>query len=160
MGNEHIILRDYRESDIPVMLSVIKEAFVQYHGRIDPPSSAEHKTNEIMTAELARADALVVEADGQVVGCVLFRPRDGGIYFERLSVLPAYRNRGLGHLMLDEIERRALLAGETMLWFSVRLELTELQEFYKKVGYEFQEFGAHTGYDRPTYIKMSKHLIR
>jgi ribosomal protein S18 acetylase RimI-like enzyme len=159
MDAEHIILRDYRESDIPVMLAVIKESFGQYRGRIDPPSSAERKTIEIMTAELARANALVIQADGQVVGCVLFRTRDGGIYFERLSVLPAYRNQGLARLMLEEIERRALSAGKPMLWFSVRLELTELQEFYKRVGFEFQEFGTHSGFDRPTYMKMRKWLV-
>ena len=28
-------LRDYRETDIPVMLSVIKEAFVEYKGQLE-----------------------------------------------------------------------------------------------------------------------------
>jgi protein-S-isoprenylcysteine O-methyltransferase Ste14 len=37
-------LRDYKETDIPIMLSVIKEAFAEYTGRLDPPSSAERKT--------------------------------------------------------------------------------------------------------------------
>jgi ribosomal protein S18 acetylase RimI-like enzyme len=158
-NNDKIKLRDYRASDIPQMLIVIKQAFAEYHGQLDPPSSAERKTIDILTAELNRSDALVIETDDKIVGCVLFRPRDEGIYFERLSILPAYRNRGLGHLMLNEIEARALQSGETVIWFSVRLELTRLQDFYKDIGYVFQEYGTHTGYTEPTYMKMRKVLI-
>jgi ribosomal protein S18 acetylase RimI-like enzyme len=158
MKGDKIIVRDYQENDIAAMLAVIKTAFAEYRELLDPPSSAERKTIDILTAELSRSQALVVEVDEIIVGCVLFRHRNKGVYFERLSVLPSYRHQGLAHLMLEEIERRAILAGETVLWLSVRLVLTRLLDFYKDLGFVFQEFGTHPGYDQPTYMKMRKKL--
>jgi ribosomal protein S18 acetylase RimI-like enzyme len=160
VGLDTVRVRDYQAEDIPAMLRVIKESFAEYDGRLVPPSSARGKTIEILESELERAQALVVEAAGEIVGCVLFRPRDEGIYFERLSVLPGYRNRGLAQLMLAEVERRALEAGERSLWLSVRLVLTELRDFYNRLGFKPFEYGTHEGYEGPTYVKMRKEIMR
>lgn len=151
-------LRDYREADIPIILSVIKEAFAEYTGQLDPPSSAEGKTVEMVEAELEGANALVAEADGKIVGCVFYRPQGEGLYIDRLSVLPAYRKRGIASSMLNEIEFRARTAGYKSLQISVRLVLKKLQAYYSKLGFEFFEFGAHVGYTEPTYMNMIKKI--
>ncbi|MCB0214096.1 MAG: GNAT family N-acetyltransferase [Anaerolineae bacterium] len=151
-------IRTYSDTDIPTMLSVIKAAFAEYQGQLDPPSSAERKTVAIVKAELAEAQALVAEADGYLVGCVFFRPQAETIYIDRLAVLPTYRNRGIAGALLDAIEARALSAGTTALTLSVRLALKKQQAFYYKRGFAFQEYGTHPGYTAPTYMKMRKQL--
>jgi len=151
-------LRDYRDTDIPAILLVIKEAFAEFKGQLDPPSSAERKTIAIVRAELQSANALVVEADGKIVGCVFFRPQGIGIYIDRLSVLPAYRNRGIASAMLKEIECRARSTGYKTLMLSVRLVLEKQQAYYSRLGFEFQEYGTHQGHTKPTYMKMRKDI--
>ena len=146
------------EADIPIILSVIKEAFAEYKGQLDPPSSAERKTIEIVQAELESANALVVEVDGKIVGCVFFQPQSEGIYIDRLSVLPEYRNRGIASAMLKEIEYRAKSTGYKTLMLSVRLALEKQQAYYNRLGFEFQEYGTHVGYTGPTYMKMKKEI--
>jgi ribosomal protein S18 acetylase RimI-like enzyme len=151
-------LRDYAEPDIPSILSVIKQAFAEYKGRLDPPSSAERKIIDIVKTELKTANALVVEIEGTIVGCVFFQPKGNGIYIDRLAVLPKHRNRGLATAMLKEIERRAKSRGYTSLLLSVRLALEKQQAYYEKYGFEFEAYGAHEGYAQPTYMKMKKEL--
>jgi len=41
MNRADFILRDYQEADIPYLLDVIQQAFAQYQGQLQPPSSAE-----------------------------------------------------------------------------------------------------------------------
>ena len=154
-----ICLRDYQEADIPVILSVIKEAFAEYKGRLDPPSSAERKTIEIVKAELESANAVVVEVEGSIVGCVFYRPQGDSIYVDRLSVLPRFRNRGLAWAMLEKIEHQARSAGYKTVTLSVRVVLKKQQAYYRRFGFEFEEYGTHAGYAQPTSMKMKKNLI-
>jgi predicted N-acetyltransferase YhbS len=151
-------LRNYRETDIPVILSVIKEAFAEYREYLDPPSSAEQITMEKVIAELESADALVAETDGKMVGCIFFRPQGEGVYVGRLSVLPGYRSRGIARAMFKEIEHRARSEGYRTLMLEVRLVLGKQLALYNKLGFEFHEYGTHEGYTQPTYMKMRKVL--
>ena len=151
-------IRDYQESDIPAMLAVIKAAFAEYQGRLDPPSSAERKTVAIMQAELAEANALVAVADDTVVGCVFYRPQGDGIYLDRLAVLPTYRRQGIAGALLNAIEQKAVTAGHSALYLSVRLVLTEQQAFYQQRGFVVHAYDTHEGYAAPTSIKMRKAL--
>ena len=108
MANKSFHLRDYRPADIPRLLYVIKTAFAEQRGLVDPPSSAESKTIEIVEAELRTANALVVESGGEIIACVFYQPNGDDIYIVRLSVFQAYRRRGIGKLLMREAEKRAV----------------------------------------------------
>lgn len=151
-------LRDYWETDIPTILSVIKTAFVEYRGVLDPPSSAEAKTLAIIREELTAADALVMTFSGEIIGCVFYRRRGESCYIDRLSVLPAHRKQGVARAMLAEVERRAKMNGFKSLTLSVRLPLKKQQAYYRKIGYEFLAYYTHEGYSEPTEIVLQKFL--
>lgn len=150
--------RDYREADIPAILALIKTAFAEYRGVLDPPSSAEVKTLAIIREELANADALVMTFTAEIIGCVFYRGRGESCYIDRLSVLPAHRKQGLARVMLDEVERRAKAAGCQTLTLSVRLPLKKQQAYYRKIGYEFLSYYTHEGYREPTEVVLQKFL--
>ena len=158
MDLDSMRLRPYTVEDLPAMLSVIRTAFAEYTGKLDPPSSAEHKTIEIVRTELEGADALVAEVEGNLVGCVFFRPQHEGVYIDRLSVLPEFRKRGIASALLNEVEIEAKTAGYEALTLSVRLVLKQQQAYYNRRGFEFFEYGTHPGYAEPTYMKMKKDL--
>ena len=50
-----LIYHEATDEDIPQILMVIKAAFAEYEGRLDPPSSAERKTVAIVREELMGA---------------------------------------------------------------------------------------------------------
>lgn len=152
-------LRDYVGDDIPTILDVIKSAFAEYQGKLDPPSSAERKTIELVKEELQTANAIVVEVEERIVGCVFYQNTDEGVYLDRLSVLPDFRKQGIATSLMAEVERRARNEfGAEALRLSVRLSLKKQQALYKRFGFEFLEFGTHEGYPKPTYMKMMKRL--
>jgi predicted N-acetyltransferase YhbS len=157
-------LRPHTDTDVPALLAVIRAAFAQYRGRIDPPSSAEHKTVEIVRAELAQADAVVAEADGRIVGCVFYRPvtNDWGtsMYIDRLAVHPDARGQGLADRLLAEAERATRARGLAAMMLSVRIPLTELHAFYRKRGFEAVGTTTHAGYAQPTSMVFRKSVIR
>ena len=152
------IVREYRADEIPDILRVIRAAFAEYRGLLDPPSSAEHKTLAIVEQELARAAALVAEQDQRVVGCVFYRPHGEGVYLDRLAVLPEHRRQGIGRQLMAGVEQRAIEAGYGNVSLSVRLALTELQAYYRRQGYADAGYGSHAGYAHPTYVRLEKQL--
>ncbi len=158
MPDAKLTLRDYRDDDISLILSLIKTAFSEQIGLVDPPSSAESKTIEIVRNELETANALVVEIDGAIAGCVFYQPKDESIYFDRLAVLPEFRRRGIGKLLIDEVEQRAKKEGYREMSLSVRIELVAQQKYYEAMNYKIVSNESHEGYSRPTYVVMRKTL--
>lgn len=151
-------LRDYEEGDIPSLLSVIKRAFKEHRGKLNPPSSAESKTVEIVREELTKANAIVVDIDHEVAGCVFYQPMDESVYIDRLSVLPEYRNRGIALALLTLVEKRARDQRFKTLTLSVRLPLIQQQTYYRKLGFECEKLDAHEGFTGPTFMEMKKVL--
>lgn len=158
MTDHHYQLRFHTDADLPAMLQVIRTAFAQYAGRLDPPSSAERKTLEVVRAELQQARAIVAEAGGELVGCIFLHLRGEEAYVDRLSVLPDWRGRGIGAALLQAAETEARSQGAEACCLSVRLVLEVQQRFYRERGYVHASFGTHAGYPLPTYRNMRKPL--
>lgn len=153
-----VVVRPYRDGDVPVMMNLIREAFAEYRGLLNPPSSAERKTEAVLRAELAGAGAFVAELAGEPVGCVLWHPKDTGIYVDRLSVLPKARGRGIARRLMTAVEDLAHRRGASAMSLSVRLMLTIQHDFYRRLGFEFDSYGVHEGYSEPTFLRLRKPL--
>jgi predicted N-acetyltransferase YhbS len=151
-------VRPYSDADAVNMLAVIQKAFAEHRGKLNPPSSAERKTIEIMRQELMQADAFVAEAEGRVVGCVLYRPRDGSMYLYRLAVLPEMQRSGIASALIAKVEIAARERGMGTLTLTVRLVLSRQQALYRKLGFAFLEYGTHEGLSEPTSMRMQKAL--
>ncbi|MEZ5427538.1 MAG: GNAT family N-acetyltransferase [Pyrinomonadaceae bacterium] len=160
MPENSFYLRDHHPEDVPQILSVIKTAFAEQRGLIDPPSSAERKTVEIVEAELRSAKALVVESGGEIVACVFYQPKGDSVYIDRLAVMPRFRRGGIGKTLMEEVERRATETGFEKLSLSVRIELKRQQEYYGKMGFQISSYESHRGFDRSTFVIMEKALTK
>lgn len=148
------------DGDVPAMLDVIRAAFEQYRGKLDPPSSAERKDAAVLRAELACGGALVAERAGEILGCILWAPRGEDLRFARLSVLPEHRNQGIGAKLVDAVEVLARANARAGVTLSVRLQLRSPQRWYASRGYAFVRYGIHEGYAEPTNMLMRKPLPR
>jgi predicted N-acetyltransferase YhbS len=157
--SDSISYRAAQKSDHADILRVIKAAFAEYQGRLDPPSSAQNKTLDQVHAELSRAKAIVAMAGTEMVGCVFYRPKRKYVYLDRLSVVPDWRKRGIGRKLMELVEERTLDQGLKAIRLSVRVTLVENQTYYQKIGYTFSAYHTHSGYTEPTAIVFEKQLI-
>ena len=85
---------------------------------------------------------LVVEDDGEVVGCggvrrIQRRPYTNEVRFEvkHLWLAPAARGRGAGRRLLDELERRAVALGAQELVLDTNASLEAAGGLYRSSGY-------------------------
>lgn len=160
------LLRKASEEDELALLALIKAAFEEQRGRVDPPSSALRKTRAILRRELQTASALVAQlqpgralaGELALIGCVFYEPQGDVLYLSRLAVMPTYRGRGVGVALMREAEIRGKRMGLRAATLSVRLSLQEQQNYYEKLGYHFVAYGVHEGYTEPTFLKMEKKL--
>jgi ribosomal protein S18 acetylase RimI-like enzyme len=144
------------EEDSATLLRLLLTAFQEYDGMLDPPSGGHAETIDSVRSKLAAGSAVLATAEGEPVGFAFHQPQDTYIYFSRLSVLPAFRNRGIGRALIDYVERRALVTGAAGVRLGVRMQLPHLIERYEKLGYRITKYMTHDGYAQPTYVYMEK----
>ena len=86
---------------------------------------------------------LVVEDDGEVIGCggvrrIQRRPETNEVRFEvkHLWLAPAARGRGAGRRLLEELERRAVEFGAQELVLDTNASLEAAGGLYRSSGYD------------------------
>jgi ribosomal protein S18 acetylase RimI-like enzyme len=79
---------------------------------------------------------LVAEADGKLIGTVIggFDGRRGLVY--HLAVAGAFRQRGVGSLLMDELERRLRLKGCIRCYLLVTTGNDNAMNFYARRGWK------------------------
>jgi GNAT superfamily N-acetyltransferase len=153
-----ILIRAVATSDIPTLASVIHAAYVEYEGRLTPPSGAHKETSGTLAAKLAHGEGAIAWQGDNAAGSVLYEPRGESMYLGRLAVPPQYRRRGIGTLLVNYVEEQARARGHKLITLGVRLQLPENTAFYTKLGYHIVSYGSHPGFTELTYMTMGKQL--
>ncbi len=151
-------LREAIPADADILRDLLIQSFIEYEGRLDPPTGVYAETVASLAKKLNDGGALVCEIGGIAVGCIFYAPKDGYLYVGRLAVIPAYRHRNIATLLLDAAEQRARDLGFARVRLGVRLVLTKLRAYYETRAYVPITFHAHAGYNEPTYVEMERSL--
>lgn len=140
------------------LLSLIQVSFAYMDGRIDPPSSATRLSAESLVLKAQEEHGFVAEDAGQLIGCVFAAEHPRHFYVGKLAIAPESQGKGIGKLLITEVERLAISVRKPILELQVRIELKSNQEAFSRMG--FMETGrtAHPGFSRPTSITMRKAL--
>ncbi len=79
---------------------------------------------------------LVAEDAGRIIGTVIggYDGRRGIIY--HLAVEQPYRQRGIGKMLMDEVERRLIAKGCLRAYLLVKRENEDVIEFYRRLDWE------------------------
>lgn len=148
IGQNSILIRKLRPSDIAGALEIDKEVF----GGYDP---------SIFTAfyEYHPRTTLVAESMGSVVGFILgfkHTPLEGRVFW--LAVRPGYQNRGIATRLLTAILRAFRLMGAVSATLEVRVSNKKAQNLYSTMGFEMT--GVFPGYysDGEAAIIMKRRL--
>jgi len=148
------------EQDAATLLRVMQAAFAEYLGQLDPPSGVHRETVESVRQKLRTGRAALALSEGEAVGCVFYRREESHVYLGRLSVLPRFRNCGVGAFLIQYVKSYAAACRLPCVQLGVRLRLPHLLSHYERLGYRIVEYKAHEGYPAPTYVLMEKRVDR
>ncbi|MGH3074014.1 MAG: GNAT family N-acetyltransferase [Gaiellales bacterium] len=135
---------------------VMRAAFEQYRGALEPPSGALATDAATVRELMELGGILVCEADGRIVASVFHRTQPDHVYLGRLAVLPAFRGRGLAVRLVAAVESLAAASDGREVRLGVRLAPPENREFFERLGYREVGLDAHAGSPVPTFAWFKK----
>src|SRR5205823_6288078 len=151
-----MVLREATQDDIPTLVALIRTAFEEYRGRLEPPSGAHRETPESLEHYLQQGYAVLALLNDEVVGCVCYHQESAHVYLGRLSVLPSFRQHGVGRALIAYVEQQAQALGAPRIQLGVRIALPHLQAYYERLVYHVVGYEVHEGYTAPTAVVMEK----
>ena len=151
-------MRRMTPADCRAVAALIRTAFDDQPVLTDPPPSALRETSSSVAAHLAAGGGAVACAGGKIVGSVMWEPKDGGLYLQRLAVEPGWRGRGIARALIAATEAAARRAGQPRLYLGIRLVLTANRRLFASCGFVEVALHAHPGYAAPTSVEMEKRL--
>lgn len=142
------------------------EAFAEYAAYPTPSSALDESVDDVRAA-MRRGGALLVETPAGIVGSGRFAvawdgppPANavarafggerlsgpgGALSFERLSVVPAARGRGLAGSMIDRLEALAVALGLSRVDTAARSQQPDMRPYYLGRGYAITGYSGRYG---------------
>ncbi len=96
-------------------------------------------------------DCIIAVTDEQIVGTILYRNRsqrggppwydhpDVAVFFQ-VAVHPDYQSHGIGGMLLDYVEQRALHEGASEIAADTAVQATALLDMYRRHGYRIVDY--------------------
>lgn len=114
-------------------------------GQVSSESTVFRETPESVAAQLQKGGGAILLSGGEAIGSGRWVPVPGpdgaGRWMEvkRIGVLRDYRKRGLGALVLNELEAMGREQGAVGAQLAVRHDQGRLVDFYAGLGYELAD---------------------
>ncbi len=121
-------LRDYQPEDFRAICEIDRICF--------PPGIAYSPAEIALSLQEPGTFAMVGEGDGRIAGFLLAcrERRDRG-HIITIDVLPEFRQKGLGTVLMREAHRRLKEAGVQRVRLETSVENIPAIRFYEKLGY-------------------------
>ncbi len=148
-----------RAEEAEAIAALIRRAFAQYRGRLQPEPSALRESTDSIRSVLETESVVVARRAGRVIGCVSVQQRPDIVFARRLAVEPGERGAGVGRALVAEAEEVARRLGISRLGVETRLALTENRAFFQALGFVERAQHCHAGFAYPTYVELQKTLI-
>ena len=136
------------------VLALIREAFAEHDGRIDPPSSARRPTSGGVAAQAGEGEVWAIGEPPEAA--VFLTPRPACLSVGKLAVRADRRRRGLARTLPALAEDRARARGLPALELQTRVELASNHAAFAALGFERVGETAHEGHDRPTSVTFRR----
>jgi GNAT superfamily N-acetyltransferase len=134
-----IQIRNATESDIPMLLSLIKD-LAQYEKLLPEVVTGEQELRESLFSKRPAAEALIGEGHGRPIGFAIFFHNFStflgkrGLYLEDLFIKPEFRKQGFGEEMLIRLAQIATERNCGRFEWAVLDWNESAIGFYKKLG--------------------------
>jgi ribosomal protein S18 acetylase RimI-like enzyme len=121
-------LREFREEDYDAVVRLWRDA-----GLTVKPSDALPELRKLIDRNPGLF--LVAEEGGSICGTVIGAWDGRRAWIYHLAVLPVLQGRGIGRMLMEELERRLGTIGATKLNLLVEPGNAAVADFYRKLGY-------------------------
>ena len=128
-----VAIRPARPFEIEAVREIERASAQRFLGLMDAIAADEPTPAPILARRIIDGGLLVAEAGATIVGFVMFRPLEGGLYVEQLDVLPALAGRRIGATLLDAVAGRA---GGGDLTLSTFRDVPWNAPYYARLGFE------------------------
>lgn len=147
-----ISIRTAKESDAGAIAGLVNTAFLVEQFFIE-----RDRTNPATVRSLLKKGKFLLAEEAQnLVGCIYMELRGERGYFGMLSIDPLRQGMGVGHHLVNAVEKYFRDAGCKFSDMKIVNVRTELHTLYQRWGY----FDTGTGiYDDPTPTKIPVHFI-
>lgn len=123
-------IRELSEEDYDLVVDIWSRAGLPYR-----PQGRDSRERFGIEVQQDTAVFLGAELDGMLAGVVLGTHDGRKGWINRLAVLPEYRNRGIGELLVDHTERRLNQRGILIVTCLIEGENESSKAFFQKLGY-------------------------
>ena len=155
---ETILIRPALSAEAEVLLDVMRRAFTEYRGVLQPESSVFVETPALLAGKLAGGGGFLALDRTTPVGCIIAEDKEGRGYLGRLAVDPSLRRQGLARRLMLAGEGFARARGLKIAEVQVRIALGGNIALFQALGYRETARRAHPGFTQPTYLVMEKSL--
>ena len=143
-------IRPSKLSDLPAVQGCAYHAYKLYvprMGKKPAPMVAD------LESRIARHDLYVLEAETQVVGFIVFYPRDDHVHIENVAVFPNFQGNGYGTKLIDFAERSAKGLEFSKVELYTNVKMTENITYYTSLGYHEIDRRQEEGFIRVFFCK-------
>jgi len=145
-------IRTAKENDAGAIARLVNTAFLVEQFFIE-----RDRTNPaIVRSLLEKGNFLLAEDEQNLVGCIYVELRGERGYFGMLSIDPSRQGMGVGHQLVNAVEKYFREAGCKFSDMKIVNVRTELHTLYHRWGYVDTGTGI---YDDPTPTKIPVHFI-
>ena len=156
---EKLAVRRFRETDLDEVSELVRETIDTSYAAVYPPRVVDffhqYHEREVVISDAASGHTIVVHSGGKLVAT----GTRAGTTVRRVFVRAAWQRRGIGQMMMAELEAAALAAGIERLDLSASLPA---KDFYLRLGYEIvseEDYEIAPG-RHLEYYEMAKELRR
>jgi GNAT superfamily N-acetyltransferase len=151
-------IRMAAHEDAALIASMLRESFIEYRDSYTPEAfAATTPASEEVRGRMREGPVWVALLGGSVVGTAAAVDRGEDLYVRGMGVLPAGRGRGVGELLLRQIEDYASQRGYGRLVLSTTPFLHRAIRLYERFGFRRSEEGSHDLLGTPLFT-MVKNL--
>ncbi|SDX60204.1 ribosomal protein S18-alanine N-acetyltransferase [Paenibacillus sp. CF384] len=130
-----LVFRLMTMSDVKTIVAIEQESFTS-------PWTEEAFVNELTNNHFARY--MVMDYEGEVLGYGGMWTIMDEAHVTNVAVREPYRGRGLGEMLMVELQRAAVMFGSKRMTLEVRVSNEVAQRLYRKLG--FEPSGVRPGY--------------
>jgi len=137
-----MIIRQADETDLDILLSLIRNSFNSVAEKLELtmencPKYVAFYTKERLLSDFEKGmKYYVLQKDHKPCGCIaLEKAKSGVCYLERLAVLPEYRKKGYGAMLVNHIFKHASQLGVKRMELAMISKDRKLKSWYKKFGF-------------------------
>src|SRR5438094_883457 len=148
----NITIRFATTNDAEAIASLLLESFVEYEPLYTPEGfAATAITGEQIIARISEGPVWVAMRKEEIVGTVSVVAKAESLYIRGMAVLPAARWRGIGALLLTQVEEFARTEGFSRLFLSTTPFLDRAIRVYERFGFRRTSESPHELFGTPLF---------